>query len=130
PNFEDPDRRERGIHMTDIEAPEHVVADISDLLAANWRWTGRRPMVRLDVPARQELGPAPLKYHIEFAIPEVSFRVTGPVTLTFLVNEHVLDRKQYAAVGLYEFEKDIPAEWISRGDATLGAEIDKTFVAK
>ena len=125
PNFEDPERWERMIRMTDVDARDYFVADIFDPLAANWRFTGQRPAIRLTPPPRGQR-----KYRIEFVIPEVFFKVTGPVALTFLVNERLLDRRRYAAAGAYVFEKDVPPEWISGGEVRLGAEIDKTFSSK
>lgn len=110
--------------MTDVDARDHIIADIFDPLAANWRWTGKNPSIRLNTPPNLHRA-----FRIEFVIPEQGFRVTGPVTLTFLVNGHVLDRKRYAAAGTYVFEKDVPSEWIATGDVTLGAEIDKVLPA-
>jgi hypothetical protein len=138
PNFEDPECWERVIHMTDVDAPDHFIADIADPLAANWRWSGKRLMVHLDVPAQEGLAQAPLPqtqmqhtklaYHIEFAIPQETFRSTGPVTLTFLLDGHALDVRRYDAAGPYQFEKYVPPEWISSGgNIRLGAEIDKVF---
>ena len=128
PNFEDPERWERVIHMIDVDAPDHFVADITDPLATNWRWTGKRPMVHLNIPAQTYPTQSRLRYNIEFAIPQETFRWTGPVTLTFLVNGHALDMQRYDAVGSYQLEKDVPPNWIARGgDVRLGAEIDKVF---
>jgi hypothetical protein len=120
PSFEDPQRWQRVVHMTDVDAPDHFVTDIFDPLAANWRWAGKRPAIQLRVPAH-----ALLKFHIEFAIPAETFASTGPVMLTFFVNERALGTMRYTAAGSYQFEKDIPAEWIAAGDIRLGAEIDK-----
>ena len=125
PAFDDPARWERIVHMTDADAQEHFVTDVFDPLAANWRWTGKRPLIRLTAPAH-----AALTYHIQFAITPETFQSTGPVTLTFLVNGHSLDHKQYTAAGEYTFEKTVPSDWIAGGDTTLGAEVDKGFVAK
>jgi hypothetical protein len=125
PAFDDPHRWERIVHMTDADAQEHFVADVFDPLAANWRWTGRRPLIRLKAPAQ-----ASLRYHIQFAITPQTFQTTGPVVLTFLVNGRSLDRAPYAAAGEYIFEKDIPADWITGGETILGAEIDKLFLEK
>ena len=108
--------------MTDVDARDHFVADIFEPLAANWRWTGRNPTIRLKAPPNLARA-----YSIEFAIPERDLRITGPVTLTFLVNGHVLDRKRYTAAGAYVFEKQIPPEWMATGEATLAAEIDKVL---
>ncbi len=124
PDFQDPERWERVIYMTDVDAPDHFASDIFEPLAGNWRWAGQRPMIHLQVPAQGRF-----RYHVEFAIPQETFRSTGPVTLTFLVDRHALDAKRYAATGVYEFEKDVPPEWISQGgEIRLGAEIDKVFV--
>lgn len=124
PVFDDPERWERVVHMTDVDAREHFVADIIEPLAANWRWTGKRPMIRLNVPEHIQR-----TYRIEFVIPEQSV-AAGPVTLTFLVNGHALDRKQFARAGPYTFEKEVPPEWISGGAVALGAETDKVFSVK
>ena len=125
PAFDDPAGWERIVHMTDVDARDHFVGDIIEPLAANWRWTGKRPTIRLNAPEH-----AQRKYRIEFVIPQQSFDVTGPVTLTFLVDGHTLDRKRYAAAGSYVFEKNVPPEWISGGEVTLGAEIDKVNAVK
>lgn len=123
PNFEDAARWQRIVHMTDVDATDHFVADIMDPLAANWRWTGRRPTVHLTVPAG-----ARLKYHVEFVIPPETFQSTGPVNVTFLIEGRALDVKHYSATGSYQFEKDVPPEWISRGgDIRVGADIDKVL---
>ena len=128
PAFFDPDRWERIVQMTDGDAQQHFVADVFEPLAANWRWTGKRPLLRLNVPRLP--AHASLIYHIEFALSEYNFQTEAPVNLTFLVNGHVLDHEQYTAHGLFAFDKEIPQEWISSGDTTLGAEIDRTFQLK
>ncbi len=125
PQFEDPARWERIVHMTDVDAPDHFVSDIVDPLAANWRWTSREPTIHLGVPPR-----ARLKYHIEFVIPQQTISSTGPVTLTFLVDGRALYVKRYEAAGAYRFEQNIPPDWIVKGGETrIGAKIDKLFNA-
>ncbi|HVY93003.1 MAG TPA: hypothetical protein VHA14_09650 [Bryobacteraceae bacterium] len=124
PRFDDPERWERMVRMTDVDARDHFVSDIFEPLAANWRWTGKRPMILLNAPPNIQRA-----YRMEFVVPEQSFRVTGPVEITFVVNGHVLDRKKYTAAGAYVFEKDVPPDWIATGEASLGAEIDKVVPA-
>ena len=125
PPFDDPDRWERVVRMTDVDAQEHFVSDVFDPLAATWRWTGQRPTIRLHAPER-----AALQYHMEFAIPQETLKSTGPVTLTFLVNGHILDRRTYKTAGENTFAKVVPSPWMTGGDTTLGAEIDKTYTQK
>ncbi len=123
PVFDDPDRWERIVRMTDVDAQEHFVADVFDPLSGTWCWTGKRPLLRLQVPEHTRR-----TYFMDFAIPQQTLKSIGPVTLTFLVNGHALDSRPYTAAGEYTFEKDVPPEWITGGDTTLGAEIDKTYV--
>lgn len=116
----------RVVNMDDPDATLHLVRDISPGLAANWRWTDQRPAVRVRVRAVEKL-----KYTIDFALPEATFKDTGPVTVTFTVNDHVVDRVRYTAPGSQHFEKAVPAEWVAiNKDATVGAEIDKMWVSK
>jgi hypothetical protein len=116
----------RVLNMDDPDAPLHFVRDISPGLAANWRWTDQRPAVRIRVRAVENL-----KYTIDFTLPQATFKDTGPVTVTFTVNDHVLDRVRYAASGSRHFEKAVPADWVViNKDATVGAEVDKPWVSK
>jgi hypothetical protein len=62
-------------------------------------------------------------------LPEASLRETGPVNVTFLVNDRVLDRAHYSSSGDQHFETPIPEDWVTAGeDITVGAEVDKTTV--
>ncbi len=116
----------RVLNMDDPDAAMHFVRDISPGLAANWRWTDQRPAVRIRVRSLENL-----KYTIDFTLPQATFKDTGPVTVTFTVNDHVLDRVRYAAAGTRHFEKLVPSEWIAiNKDALVGAEVDKPWVSK
>jgi hypothetical protein len=116
-----PYRLNRVIDMDDAAAPSRFVRDISRMLAANWRWTGQRPAI--DIFMRANDG---VRFVIDFALPEVNFKTTGPVTLSFYVNNHLLDTVRYSQAGLKHFEKPVPPEWIPAGhESTVSAEIDK-----
>jgi hypothetical protein len=75
------------VNMSDADAQTRFVQDITGLQAATWRWTGKRPTVRVMTRSTENL-----KYTIDFAIVEATLATTGPVTVTFLVNDRVLDR--------------------------------------
>jgi len=112
------------VNMSDEDAPAHFVQDITGLQAATWRWTGKRPTVRVMVRSSENL-----KYTIDFAIAEATLASTGPVTVTFLVNDRVLDRVRYTHAGTQHFEKPIPAGWVvADQNVTVGAEVDKLWV--
>ena len=116
----------RVLNMDDPNVVHRFVRDISPDLSSSWRWAFQRPAVKIRVRTDH-----PLKYTIDFAVPELTFRDTGPVTITFKVNDHVLDRVQYTAPGEQHFEKPVPSDWIKLGDeAIVGAEIDKMWTAK
>jgi hypothetical protein len=116
----------RILNMDDPDAPLRFVRDISPAQAANWRWTDQRPAVRIRVRDVENL-----KYVIDFTLPEATFKDTGPVTVTFTVNDHVLDHVRYAAAGSQHFEKAVPANRVAvHKDATVGAEIDKTWISR
>jgi hypothetical protein len=125
--FEDarPHRMVRVVTMSEGDAPGHFVKDITPGGPAPWKWTNQTPTVK--VTPRVNTG---LRYVIDFSLPEVTFKETGPVTLSFLVNDHVLDSVRYAAAGEYHFEKAVPAEWVTPMQETLvAASIDKVWVA-
>jgi hypothetical protein len=115
----------RVLNMDDPGVASRFVRDISPDLSANWRWGFQRPAVRVRVRSIDRL-----KYVIDLALPEITFRDTGPVTITFTVNDQLLDRIRYASAGDHHFEKPVPADWLHIDeDAIVGAEIDKLWVA-
>ena len=114
------------INMSDGDAASHFVQDISPGLSETWRWTGQRPTVRLLMHANENL-----HYTIDFTIPAVTFEQTGPVTISFLVNGHLLDSVRYTSPGDRHFTKPVPVEWVEKDkEATVAAEIDKLWVSK
>jgi hypothetical protein len=116
----------RMVNMGDTDAESRFVRDISSELDGSWRWSLARPAVRIRVRADQNL-----KYKIDFTLPDVTFKDTGPVTITFTVNDHVLDRILYTRAGEEHFEKPVPPQWMEAGkDAIVGAEIDKLWTSQ
>ena len=115
-----------GARVVEMEEPGlmlRVVRDISPDLTSNWRWGFQRPALRLRVRETENL-----KFVIDYAVPEITFKDTGPVTIAFSVNDHVLDRVRVTAPGAQHFEKPVPAEWMAPDqDAIVGGEIDKMW---
>ena len=114
----------RILNMSDADAESHFVHDVSLELDGNtWRWTGKRPTIRL------RTGEDPkLVYSIDFAIAGSTFEHTGPVTLSLFVNDHLLDQVRYTSPGRRRLEKPIPRNWLEPNqNATLAAEIDKLW---
>ena len=120
-------RKSPMIDLSEPGADKSIVQDIpTGVQASSWRWTGKRPTVRLTLLAAKDL-----KYHADFAVPDATFKDTGPVTLSFFVNDRLLDKIRYTEPGQKTFDKDIPAGWLQApGSNTLAMEIDKVWRSK
>jgi hypothetical protein len=120
---ERPYRVTRVMSMNEPDVPSRFVRDISPELTGTWRWTGQRPAIDIFMRANEDV-----RYVIDFALPPVTFKETGPLQLSFYVNQHLLDTVRYTQPGVKHFEKPVPAEWIPVGrESTVGAEIDKVW---
>ena len=124
PFFDAPTEAVRILNMADADAERHFIQDISAELEANtWRWTGKRPSIRLHPNSNQKL-----VYSMDFAIAESTLQKTGPVTLSLFVNDRLLDRVRYTSPGRRRVERPVPAEWLKANeDTTLAAEIDRVW---
>jgi hypothetical protein len=122
-----PYRAARIVNMADPDAESYFVRDITGGLEGGaWRWVGKRPTVRVRPRANEGV-----HYSIDFTLPEVTFKDTGPVTISFLIGDHLLESVRYATAGSKHFDKLVPAEWIAPGeDVLVAAEIDKLWVSK
>jgi hypothetical protein len=115
----------RIVNMADDDWATHMVQDLPPGPLSPWKWTGPKPTIKVMVRTNQGL-----RYVIDFSVAEATLKDTGPVTLTFLVNDHALESVRYAAAGDYHYEKAVPPEWVEPlKDTTLGAAIDKVWVA-
>ncbi len=115
----------RILNMDDPGVERYFVGDILTEPSSSWRWAFRHPAVKIRIRTDR-----PLKYIVDLAVPEITFRDTGPVTISFLVNNHVLDRVRYTTPGEHHFEKAIPPDWIVVGaENVAGAVIDKLWTA-
>jgi hypothetical protein len=112
------------VAMNHPYATLYFVNDISaSLSAGQWRWTGKRPALRFRVPVRERLS-----FAADLAVPELTMRQTGPVTIKFAVNEIPLDTVRYDTPGAQHFQKPVPAAWLKLdGENIVSAEIDKLY---
>jgi hypothetical protein len=112
------------VDMADEDAKTHFVQDLTSNATATWRWTGQRPTLRVRMRSAENL-----RYTIDFAIAGAMLAKTGPLTVSFLVNDRILDRVRYDHDGAQHFEKAVPAGWVTAGeDVTVGASVDKPWV--
>jgi hypothetical protein len=117
-------RKGHVVNMNDPYAMAYVVQDVRDLLEAGaWRWTSRRPELRIYL---DDVGG--LKFTADFTVPESGFRRTGPVTISFLINGKLLDRVKCDQPGDRHFEKAVPESWLrARWLNFVTMEPDKTW---
>lgn len=120
-----PYRYSRIVDMADGDAPSFFVRDITGIWGGTWRWAGQRPAVKVHVRSNQNL-----KYKIDFGIAEITLKETGPVTVTFTVNDHEIGNIRVTKPGDQHFEKEVPPGWLEPDkDAIVGAAVDQVYVA-
>lgn len=90
------------VKMDDPDADAFLVRDISPEHGET-RWAFLHPELRLIVADARNL-----KFAVEFAIPAVTFRVTGPVTVSFGVNGKHLATMRCDHAGDYRLERAVP----------------------
>lgn len=127
PSFEDfTVRTTRIVDLARPGAGLHVLRDIIGDSSLPWRWTLQHPAVKIKIGFARDY-----QYVVDFTIPEVTFKDTGPVAIAFTINGRVLDRVRYDAPGPKHFAKPVPPDWIEpHGDLVAGADIDKVWVSK
>ena len=112
--------------MSDAETDAYIVQDIPKGSADAWRWTGKRPTVRMFIG-----DPSGRKLVVDYSIAEATLKDTGPVKLTFFVNDQPLATVAEKQNGVKHFEKPIPAEMLkASADNIFAIEIDKVWTAK
>lgn len=112
--------------MDDPDIENYVIRDVSlGIEAGKWRWTYRRPELRfwLDSTVGQKLV-------VDFVVAQATLSQTGPVTVSFWVNDQLLGQQYCPKPGDYRFEKPVPASWLRTGAFTIvAAQADKLWVA-
>ena len=104
--------------MDDPLADDYIVRDISPA-RDHHRWAFLHPELRFRLKDGSYS-----KLAAEFAIPEATFKTTGPVTITAAVNGTTLGTMRCDHAGDYRMEKALPA-----GVAVADKEVHVTFEA-
>ncbi|MBL0155692.1 MAG: hypothetical protein IPP47_01075 [Bryobacterales bacterium] len=112
--------------MTETRADQFIVTGIPLGLGAGAnRWTNEGPAVHCALPT-----PGPWLIAMDFILADVTFRATGPITITFTVDGHELKRLRLDKPGPYQFRAPLPPELATPGkDRVLQASIDKPYIA-
>jgi hypothetical protein len=125
-NVEDPSPLKAFVNMNDTDAKLHFVKDISDSLEGGvWRWARRKPTLMLTVP-----NTAGWKFAADITISDLTFKDTGPVTITVVVNGHELTKQRYDKPGPQHIEQPVPPEWLrAKAENLVSIEADKVWIA-
>jgi hypothetical protein len=102
--------------MDDAFAEDYFVRDISSERGV-FRWAFLHPELRFRVPDSRKL-----QFAVEIAIPEVTFKDTGPVTIRILIDGNPLATLRCPRAEKYRIEKRVPSGW-----ATPGKVVHVTF---
>jgi hypothetical protein len=94
------------ITMADPAADDYIVRDISRERGV-FRWAFLHPELRFRVKQSDHL-----HFTAELAIPEVTFKVTGPVNISYLVDGKTLGSVHCDHAGKYEVAKPVPQGWV------------------
>lgn len=112
------------ITMNMPEASYHLAEGwVPPLEQSSWRWTLQKPAVRFELPEKRGM-----KLFVEITLPELTFQQTGPVTISYFVGDHLLEKVKYDKPGQSELLKPVPEEWLSTVNPVIvRMEIDKMW---
>jgi hypothetical protein len=106
------------VTMDDPVSDEYIVKDISPGRDFR-RWAFIAPEMRFVVKE-----PRHVKFAVDFTVPEVTYKVTGPVTVSYAVDGKPLGSLLCDRPGDFHVEKPVPEGWIAPG-----AQVHVTFQA-
>lgn len=98
----DPDGPHEFVYMDDPVADDYLVNDISPERGFR-RWAFTRPELRFRLTDVRHL-----IFAAEFAIPEVTYKVTGPVTVSCAVNGRTIGTIRCDHAGDFHLRKPVP----------------------
>jgi len=97
------------VKMADPDADDYIVRDVG-LMPGVWRWAYLHPELRFRV--RHSEG---LHFTAEINIPEVTFKVTGPVVVTYSIDRQRLGAIRCDRPGTYDINTEVPSGWVRPG---------------
>lgn len=114
------------LEMSSPDLAWHIVKDLEPgAVGDQWRWTDQQPTFKILAVTINDL-----KLSADFTLWPVAFEQTGPVELSFRVNDRPLDKIRYTSPGPKHFEKPIPPDWLATDvESTVSLAIDKLYTA-
>ena len=114
------------VYMEDPESDRYIVQGFASKSEGTWRWAYERPVLQFWGPDLPQV-----QFFMDFSIPERTFRVTGPVTLTFSLNGKVFDHLLCAQPGQQSYSHEVPAGLLLKNAMNVvSIQPDKFWVSK
>ena len=95
--------------MDDATASDYFVRDIS-MERGVFRWAFQHPELRFRPTDNRKL-----KFTAEIGVPEATFKDTGPISITVLIDARPLTTLRCPRAEKYRIEKQVPAGWLAPG---------------
>ncbi len=114
------------IRMSGPAADAGIVQEIVQQQSASaWRWTNQHPRVKVWVH-----GAEGWNLHVKFTLPGVTLKQTGPITIRFGVNDHILATQVFGKEQQYEFVKAVPPEMLNPEQPNfIALDLDRVYVS-
>lgn len=101
------------VRSADPNADLYYVKDVGGLEGGSWRWTQAAPEFRFTLKSTISR-----RFRLDFGLHEITFRDTGPVTLSILINGRELDRPHFDHPGDRRYEREVPADMLTSSSET------------
>lgn len=113
--------------VSDPNASQYIVKDIpKGVEGVSWLWVFQRPELKFLVSDHRGL-----RFFMEFALPEQTFRETGPVTFSLFINEKPFKKLRFTTPGQMRLEEAVPSALLKPYSVNhVAIEVDPVWVAK
>lgn len=115
------------VRMDEPTADTNIVQDVLGAeQGASWRWTNQHPRFRIWTTRVEGQ-----TLYVKFTLPGVVLKETGPITIGFLVNDHVLATKSFGIEQRYQYSVPVPPAILKANEpAVVGLDLDRVYVSK
>jgi hypothetical protein len=113
------------VRMDDARAADYIVRDVSEFAQSGWRWTFDRPELQFFLAKTEHL-----ELEVDYSIAGDIVKDTGPITVSFFLNNRAVGSMRCAKEGQYKFIQPVPAHLLSANEiATVGMEMKPVWVS-
>lgn len=112
--------------ISDPNVAEYLVKDVATGTEGGaWRWVYKRPEFRFLISDHRGL-----RFFMEFALPDQTFKQTGPVTFAISINEKPFKKLRFTKSGQLRLEEPVPMALLKPYAVNhVRIEVDPVWVA-